>query len=229
MPLNCRNLVLPAFGLLLIMLSATPANAAVYKCVENGSTVFRDEPCRGSQGERVNLGATIEDDDPTGTRGDVTGSFSVGPNIVNIKDALGVFDRAGNYVSLFLIPGRYSSAEVQHFRDVGTAEILANRPPLDPRLSSSYPYLEIVLAFKPGQPRTREQLDKMILRVHGLQPGEPVVSEQAPEQALPVLRQLSLFEDVAEADIDLAAEQEIDVDGHPVRWQLSIRAPVYYR
>jgi len=215
---------------LLVCCFTVPASATVYRCVENGSTVFRDEPCGKGKGSKVNLGATIENDDPTGTRGAVSGSFAIASSSMNISDALGILHKADNEISLFLIPGRFTSDEVRHFQDSGNAEVLAKRPPLNPDVSPSYPYLKLVIHFSPDLPRTRDNIDSVSLQIHGMQAGEePVSFDLEPDDRLAVLRQVSLFEDVTQGDIDLEAEQETRVGDNPVTWRTSIRAPLYYR
>lgn len=215
---------------LLICCVTVPASATVYRCIENGKTVFRDEPCGKGKGSKVNLGATIENDDPTGTRGSVSGSFAVASSAMNISDALGILGRADNEVTLYLIPGRFTSDEVQKFQENGNAEALAKRPPLNPAVSPAYPYLKLVIHFSPDQPRTRENIDSVSLQIYGLQAGEePLSFDLGPDERLAVLRQVSLFEDVTQGDIDLEAEQETRVGGNPVTWHTSIRAPLYYR
>lgn len=207
-----------------------PASAAVYRCIENGKTVFREEPCGKGKGGKVNLGATIEDDDPTGTRGAVSGSFTIGSASMNVSDALGILNKADNEVTLYLIPGRYTSAEVQSFQDDGSADVLAKRPPLNPTVSPEYPYLRIAIHFKPEKPRTRENIDSVSLQAHGLQGGEePVSFDVDAEDRLAVLRQLSIFEDITQGDIDMEAEQETRVGDQSVTWRISIRAPLYFR
>jgi len=220
-----------SLGLSLLLLGViAPASATVYRCVENGKTVFRDEPCGKGKGGKVNLGATIEDDDPTGTRGAVSGSFTIGSASMNISDALGILRKADNEVTLYLIPGRYTSAEVQSFQDSGSAEALAKRPPLNPAVSPEYPYLRIAIHFKPEKPRTRDNVDSVSLQAHGLQGGEaPVSFDIGAEDRPGVLRQLSIFEDVTQGDIDMEAEQETRVGDQAVTWRLSIRAPLYFR
>lgn len=206
------------------------ASAEVYRCVENGKTVFRDEPCGKGKGGKVNLGATIEDDDPTGTRGAVSGSFTIGSASMNISDALGILRKADNEVTLYLIPGRYTSAEVQSFQENGSAEVLGKRPPLNPAVSPVYPYLRIAIHFKPEQPRTRDNIDSVTLQVYGLQGGEePVSFDIEAEARSTVLRQLSIFEDITQGDIDMEAEQETRVGDQPVSWRISIRAPLFFR
>jgi hypothetical protein len=216
--------------LMVTLLVCPPAQATVYKCVENGKTVFRDHPCKAGHGGKLNLGATIEDDDPTGTRGNVDGAIELGSASVSIGDALGVFHRADGIISLYFIPGRFTAEEVQHFRDVGDGTVLENRQPLDTRLSSEYPFLNLILKFSQGKPATRDNLESVELKLHGLRqtPGALTVLQTA-QQVRPALRQLSVFEDVAQGDIDLEAQQERENEGQVLRWSLSVRAPLYFR
>ena len=217
-------------AILFVCSFALPASAAVYRCIENGKTVFRDEPCGKGKGSKVNLGATIENDDPTGTRGSVSGTFAIASSSMNVSDALGILRRADNEVTLYLIPGRFTSDEVQHFQDNGNAEVLAKRPPLNPAVSPVYPYLQLSIHFTADKPRTRDNIDLVSLQIHGLQAGEePLSFDLEADERLAVLRQVSLFEDVTQGDIDLEAEQETRVSGNTVNWRTSIRAPLYYR
>lgn len=216
------------FRLLTICIALIPvhaAHASIYKCEENGKTVFRDKPCKAGKGSEFNLGATIEDTDPTGTAGDVSGSFVANRYTISIKDALGILERSKSVLSLFLIPDRYSSAEVQHFQDTGDGSILKNKPAANVATNSTYPYLNMLIQFRKGQPRTRDSIVSAELRYFGVQADDkPLIVKLNADEAQQAIRYISIFEDIGYGDVNLEAEGQTEI----ASWKISIKAPLYY-
>lgn len=222
--------VIVPLAFLLSMLSFT-AQAGIYKCQDSrGKTVFRDEPCREGQGSRFNLGATIEDTDPTGTKGDISGFYSINDNSVELQDALGVLDRSKSEIILYLIPVRYTAADVKHFKETGDESLLQQKPSLDPAGLKPFPYLKLGIRFKEGATLTRDNILSAELSLTGLQANaKPMVVEQTAEEAQVNMRYMSVFEDITQGDINLEAEYETGIDSQQISWKLSIRAPLYFR
>lgn len=216
---------------LLLFAGSSGAQAGIYKCQDSrGKTVFRDEPCREGQGGRFNLGATIEDTDPTGTSGDISGFYRVDDGSVEIQDALGLLQRSKSVITLYLIPIRYTSDDVAHFRESGDESLLQRKPGLDPEGLKPFPYLKLVLRFKKGAPLTRDNIEAAELALTGLQANaKPVVLKLDAAQALAGVSYLSVFEDITQGDINLEAEYETGIEQYQASWKLSIRAPLYYR
>lgn len=208
----------------------TTAYAGIYKCQGvNGKTVFSDEPCMDGHGKKFNLGATVESSDPTGNKGDVSGNYGTGDKRIQIQDALGVLTRSKSELFLYLVPVRYTSADVQHFQEVGSDLVLKQKPSLDPAGLNAFPYLNLHIKFKKDQPLTRENIESVEWKMFGLQPSaKPLLVKQTAQEAMETVRYISVFEDIAHGDINLEADNEAEVDGKAVSWNISIRAPLYF-
>ena len=210
---------------LLMVFSGVDVHAQIYKCEENGKTVFRDKLCKGGEGERFNLGATIENTDPTGTLGDVSGSWKENGPRIPIRDALGILDRKDSLLSLYLIPDRFTASEVQHFQDTGDDSILKQKPAGPYPGFTTYPFLNLRIQFKKNETRSRDTIESAELRMHGLGEEQPQVVKLDTSQAIESIRYLSLFEDIGYGDVNL----ESDGDDGESSWKISVKAPIYYR
>lgn len=219
-----RQLFQVSIALILFFISAV-AQAQIYKCVENGKTVFRDKPCKGGEGEKFNLGATIQNTDPTGTLGDISGYWEENGQKVKIRDALGVLDRKSSVLSLYLIPDRYTAAEVQHFQDTGDDSVLKQKPVGTHTGFQSYPFMNLHIQFSKDQPRKRESIESAELRVFGANEERPQIVKLDSHQAIESIRYVSIFEDIGYGDVNL----ESDGDDAETTWNISIKAPLYYR
>jgi len=218
------RLYLHVTAILLLVFFAVDAQAQIYKCVENGKTVFRDKPCKGGEGEKFNLGATIENADPTGTLGDVSGSWKESGQKIPIRDALGILDRKESQLSLYLVPDRFTASEVQHFQDTGDDSELKQKPAGTYPGLTAYPYLNLHIQFKKDQARNRDTIESAELRMYGSGGKQPVIVKLDTSQAIESIRFLSLFEDVSYGDVNL----ESDGNTEESSWKISVKAPVYY-
>jgi len=219
------HLILRIAAMLLLVNSGADAQAQIYKCQENGKTVFRDKPCDGASGEKFNLGATIENTDPTGTLGDVSGSWKESGQKIPIRDALGILDRKESQLSLYLIPDRFTAGEVQHFQDTGDDSVLKQKPASSYPGLPVYPFLNLRIQFKKDQTRNRDAIASAELRMFGSGGGEPQVIKLDTPQALESIRYLSVFEDIGYGDVNL----ESDGNTEESSWKISVKAPIYYR
>lgn len=209
---------------LLLLFNLSGAHAQIYKCEENGRTVFRDKPCKG-EGEKFNLGATIENSDPTGTLGNISGSWENNGQTVTIRDALGILDRNSGLLSLYLIPDRFTAAEVRHFQDAGDDSILKQKPPGTHIGFSSYPFLNLRIQFAKNPSPNRESIESAQLLAYGIGDAQPDLVELDRSQALASIRYISVFEDIVYGDVNL----DSDGDRREISWKISIKAPIYYR
>ena len=223
--MKTNRLFLNVAVVLLLVLSGVDAHAQIYKCEENGKTVFRDKPCKGGEGEKFNLGATIENTDPTGTLGDISGSWKENGPRIPIRDALGILDRKDSMLSLYLIPDRFTASEVQHFQDTGDDSVLKQKPAGPYPGFTTYPFLNLRIQFKKNQTRNRDSIESAELRMYGLGEEQPQVVKLETSQAIESIRYLSLFEDIGYGDVNL----ESDGDDGESSWKISIKAPIYYR
>lgn len=210
---------------LLLIFAGVDAHAQIYKCEENGKTVFRDKPCKAGEGEKFNLGATIENTDPTGTLGDISGSWKVNGQRVPIRDALGILDRKYNILTLYLIPDRFTASEVQHFQDTGDDSVLKQKPAGTYPGFTTYPFINLRIQFKKDQPRNRDTIESAELHMYGSGVEQPQVVKLDAGQAIESIRYFSLFEDIGYGDVNL----EADGNEEETSWKISIKAPIYYR
>lgn len=223
--MTSRFLVIRFLILFLLVIVSAGAQAQIFKCQENGKTVFRDKPCSDGKGEKFNLGATIENTDPTGTLGDISGSWNENGQTVQIRDALGTLDRKSSVMSLYLIPDRFTAAEVRHFQDTGDDSILIEKPAGVHAGFPSYPFLNLVIRFSKGQKRTRESIESAELRIYGSGGEQPQLVKLDTRQAVESIRYISIFEDIGYGDVNL----ESDGDDTLATWKISVKAPLYYR
>ena len=205
------------------------AMAEIYKCPQaDGKIIFSDKPCAGGKGSELNLGANIEDPNPTGTAGDVSGSFTFGERRVEIKDAMSFLDRANSRLLLLLVPVNFTSQDLEYFRDSGKSDFLQRKPGLDAATFPRFPYLAVTLNFKSGQELSKESLESLDLE---FQPGmaEPQFNmlHRPLESVKTEVRFLSVFQNITDGDIQMETESSVMHEGHAYRWQFTIRAPVY--
>jgi hypothetical protein len=212
------------FITLLLLFNLNGAYAQIYKCQENGKIVFRDKPCKG-EGEQFNLGATIENTDPTGTQGDISGSWEDNGQTVKIRDALGTLDRKGSFLSIYLIPDRFTAGEVQHFQDTGDDSVLKQKSVGAHVGFGSYPFINLRIQFRKDLPLNRDSIESVSLQVYGSDGEQPELVELEGSQAIDSIRYISIFQDIVYGDVNL--ESDGDQDG--ISWKISIKAPIYYR
>lgn len=203
---------------------STGSLAQIYKCQDNGKTVFRDKPCADGKGEKFNLGATIENKDPTGILGDISGFWSKNGQTIKIRDALGILDRANSLMLLYLIPDRFTAEEVQHFQDTGDDSILRQKPVGKYNGFSAYPFIKLHLQFAKNLPRKKESIASAELEFFGAEESEPQLVRLDAGEAKESFRYISIFEDFSYGDINL----ESDGDDANASWKISIKAPLYY-
>jgi len=208
----------------LFLFNLNGAQAQIYKCQENGKIVFRDKPCKG-EGEKFSLGASIENTDPTGTLGDISGSWKDSGHSVQISDAIGILYRTGNLLSIYLVPDRFTADEVQHFQDTGDDSILKQKPPGAHAGFNSYPFVNLRIQFSKGQSPNRDSIESASLLVYGSGEEQPDKVELDDGQATDSIRYISVFQDIVYGDVNL----ESDGDHGGVSWKISIKAPIYYR
>ena len=206
------------------MFSCVEARAGIYKCLENGKTVFRDKPCKAGAGKEFSLGATIENTDPTGTLGDISGSWKHENLGATIRDALGILDRKQGLLSLYLVPDRFTAGQVGHFRDTGDDSILKQNPVGKHAGYAAYPFINLKIRFSNQLPRKWKTVEAVEILFYGEKSGEPRVVQLDSRQAQKSIRYVSVFEDVIYGDINLESDGEKD----GVTWNISIRAPLYY-
>jgi hypothetical protein len=207
----------------LLVLVGTAAQAQIFKCQENGKTVFRDKPCQGA-GEKFNLGATIENTDPTGTLGDISGSWKENGQTIQIRDALGILDRKNSVMSLYLIPDRFTEKEVQHFQDTGDDSILKQKPAGVHSGFASYPFINLSIQFIKGKKRSRESIESAELLIYGSGSKSPQLVKLDTPQAIQSIGYISIFEDIGYGDVNLESEG----DDALTAWKISVKAPLYY-
>lgn len=212
-----------SFTLVIIFISFG-AQAQIYKCLENGKTVFRDKPCKGGQGEEFSLGATIEATDPSGTLGDITGSWEEKGHAVAIRDALGILDQKSSLLSLYLVPDRFTASEVRHFQDGGDDSLLKQKPAVTHAGFNTYPFINLRIQFSKNQPRKRDSIESAELLVYGLDGEQPRKVQLDSREAVESIRYISVFEDIGYGDVNL----ESDGDAEETSWKISIKAPLYY-
>ncbi|MGW8247447.1 MAG: hypothetical protein ACWGOV_04985 [Acidiferrobacterales bacterium] len=209
---------------LLLLFNLNSAHAQIYKCQENGKIVFRDKPCKG-EGEQFNLGATIENTDPTGTLGDISGSWKDNGQTVNIRDALGILYRDSGLLSIYLIPDRFTASEVQHFQDTGDDSILKQKPVGAHTGFDSYPFINLRIQFRKDDPLSRDSIESASMLAYGPDGEQPALVELDGSQAISTIRYISIFQDIVYGDVNL----ESDGDHGGISWKISIKAPIYYR
>lgn len=208
----------------------TPAAfAQIYKCPQpDGKIIFSDKPCAGGKGTEFNLGANIEDPNPTGTAGDVSGSFALGDQRFEIRDAMSFLDRANNRLLLLLAPVNFTYPDLEYFRDSGKTDFLQRKPGLDPATVPQFPYLAAALNFTAGKQLARETLESIDLE---FQPGtrDPQFNKlHRPLEAIKTeVRFLSVFQNITDGDIQMDTEGSVLHEGRSYRWQFTIRAPLY--
>lgn len=223
--MKMTHLVINVSAILILAFFGFDAQAQIYKCQENSKTVFRDKPCQGGEGEKFNLGATIENTDPTGTLGDVSGSWKENGQKIPIRDALGILDRKESQLSLYLVPDRFTASEVQHFQDTGDDSELKQKPAGTYPGLTAYPFLNLRIQFRKDQARNRDTIESAELLMYGSGGEQPRVVKLDAGQAMESIRFLSLFEDVSYGDINL----ESDGNTEESSWKISVKAPIYYR
>lgn len=222
--MNLYRLVSCLVLTLLIFANSAAVQAQIYKCQENGKTVYRDEPCNGGKGETFNLGATIEDTDPTGTLGDISGSWNDNGHIIKIGDALGILDRPNSVLSLYLIPDRFTTKEVQHFQDTGDDSMLRQKPAGNYSGFSVYPFLKFRIRFAKDQPRRRESVESAELELFGVDEKQPQLVKLDAAETKESIRYISIYEDIGHGDINLESDRE----EANISWKISVKAPLYY-
>jgi len=202
---------------------------AVYKCPQpDGKVVFSDKPCAGGKGTEFNLGANVEDPNPTGTAGDVSGNFAFGEQRIQLKDAMSFLDRANNRLVLLLTPVNFTYPDLEYFRDSGKTDFLQRKPGLDPVTLPQFSYLSVMLNFKAGEKPDRASLESMDLE---FQPGtkDPQFNTlHRPLEAVKTeVRFLSVFQNITDGDVQMDTEGSVLHEGHAYRWQFTIRAPLF--
>jgi len=208
----------------LLLVGPIDVNASIYKCTVNGKTVFRDKPCEEGQGKKFNLGAVVENNDPTGTLGSISGSWKEQGRSVSIRDALAILDRKTNLLSLYLIPDRFTAAEVEKFQETADESILQKKPSVILQGYSGYPYLNVRISFKTGLPRNQKNIDSIELVSHGFAVEASNILRIEQAGVAEVVQYMTLFEDISYGDINLDSEGAQD----EMNWKISIKAPIYY-